>query len=164
MFCTKCGTQNADNAKFCINCGSPLHSQPVEPEIVQPKREASPNGSKIIPEKDLLNTLTYVALGAAVVVWLVAISAGFGGINMVIFGIILILIVCDGLRKNKLGQAKISALFCAVLNGVYALINFSMLLQVNNDLKTYNVIFMICEITVAVCLGYLFYKLNQVKS
>lgn len=27
MFCSKCGKENIDNAKFCINCGSPLAAQ-----------------------------------------------------------------------------------------------------------------------------------------
>lgn len=31
MFCRKCGTGNADNAQFCVNCGAPLR-QPQTPD------------------------------------------------------------------------------------------------------------------------------------
>lgn len=30
MFCKNCGTQNKDDAAFCINCGSPLSAQPAQ--------------------------------------------------------------------------------------------------------------------------------------
>ncbi|MFA9496815.1 MAG: zinc-ribbon domain-containing protein [Candidatus Bathyarchaeota archaeon] len=29
MYCTKCGTENLDDASVCANCGSSLSSQPV---------------------------------------------------------------------------------------------------------------------------------------
>ncbi len=122
MFCTRCGTQNSDNAKFCINCGSQLHSQPVEPEIVQPKREASPNGSKIIPEKDLLKILCYVAIGADTIVLLFGISIGnFWGVGWTFLMLWSILIVCESLSKNNLDQAKNAALFGIGLNGFFVL-------------------------------------------
>jgi len=40
MFCSRCGTQNADEAKFCQNCGAPLTiavspAMPVTPPAVQ---------------------------------------------------------------------------------------------------------------------------------
>lgn len=35
MFCEKCGTQNADDAKFCENCGNPLSSAETENNAVQ---------------------------------------------------------------------------------------------------------------------------------
>ncbi|BAG03260.1 MAG: zinc ribbon domain-containing protein [Microcystis sp. M048S1] len=161
MFCTRCGTQNSDNAKFCINCGSQLHSQPVEPEIVQPKREASPNGSKIIPEKDLLKILCYVAIGADTIVLLFGISIGnFWGVGWTFLMLWSILIVCESLSKNNLDQAKNAALFGIGLNGFFVLSNIFML-TVGGSIS-----FMlgILELIAAGCLGYVFYKLNQVKS
>uniref|UniRef100_UPI0009342099 zinc-ribbon domain-containing protein n=1 Tax=Parolsenella massiliensis TaxID=1871022 RepID=UPI0009342099 len=32
MFCRKCGTKNADGAKFCINCGAELASPQPAPQ------------------------------------------------------------------------------------------------------------------------------------
>lgn len=43
MFCSKCGTQNADGVKFCCACGNPLTEQapvtpPAQPEYTQPQQ------------------------------------------------------------------------------------------------------------------------------
>lgn len=66
MFCTKCGTENLDNAKFCKSCGTPLvqkeaiqsegmqagNQQPVgQPAVVRapkPAREKKPFNKKIL--------------------------------------------------------------------------------------------------------------------
>jgi len=34
VYCTKCGTKNEDEAKFCVNCGAPLY-----PKMAEKKRE-----------------------------------------------------------------------------------------------------------------------------
>lgn len=36
MFCPKCGTKNADEAKFCVECGTTLPSRPQAPAAAQP--------------------------------------------------------------------------------------------------------------------------------
>lgn len=36
MFCPKCGTKNADEAKFCVQCGATLSSRPQAPAAAQP--------------------------------------------------------------------------------------------------------------------------------
>ncbi len=37
MFCRNCGANNADNAAFCVSCGTPMaNEQPVDQEPVQP--------------------------------------------------------------------------------------------------------------------------------
>lgn len=36
MFCPKCGTKNADEAKFCVECGATLPSRPQAPAATQP--------------------------------------------------------------------------------------------------------------------------------
>lgn len=55
MFCTKCGKDNGDNNKFCIECGEPLKApnivseQPQEETILEVKDEQvefSPVGQK----------------------------------------------------------------------------------------------------------------------
>lgn len=36
MFCSQCGNQNPDGAKFCLNCGTPLSANvPTAPQTVQ---------------------------------------------------------------------------------------------------------------------------------
>lgn len=42
MFCSNCGTQNANSSRFCNNCGSPIQAQPAapaSPQIYQPASE-----------------------------------------------------------------------------------------------------------------------------
>lgn len=36
MFCPKCGTKNADEAKFCVECGTTLPSRPQAPAAARP--------------------------------------------------------------------------------------------------------------------------------
>ncbi len=33
MFCRNCGSENADGAQFCTNCGATLNSTPVQPTM-----------------------------------------------------------------------------------------------------------------------------------
>ncbi len=55
MFCSKCGQQNNDDAKFCSKCGAPLeNTQPYQQPINQPATEA--DNSK------LFNILSYIGI------------------------------------------------------------------------------------------------------
>lgn len=81
MFCTKCGTKNEDNAKFCTACGANLQEEqpvapaepvdsaepvaPVEP-IAEPAAPAAPVAAKM--EKSRLVGLIAIAAAAVVVV------------------------------------------------------------------------------------------------
>ena len=42
MFCPKCGTKNADEAKFCVECGATLPSRPQAPAATQPTQTPAP--------------------------------------------------------------------------------------------------------------------------
>lgn len=46
MFCPKCGTKNADEAKFCVECGTTLPSRPqasaAAPQATAPQASQSP--------------------------------------------------------------------------------------------------------------------------
>ncbi len=33
MFCSQCGTNNAENAAFCAGCGAPLANEPIKQEV-----------------------------------------------------------------------------------------------------------------------------------
>lgn len=56
MFCRKCGTKNADGAKFCINCGAELASPqptaqpagPVPPQATVPQATV-PQATPVAP-------------------------------------------------------------------------------------------------------------------
>lgn len=66
MFCSKCGTELADDAKFCTNCGTTV-SQPSEsvlkPEsATAPKDESSKNEKKEQPKTILDHIKSFVAL------------------------------------------------------------------------------------------------------
>lgn len=41
MFCSKCGIQNADGARFCSGCGAPLVSEPAKEQPVSGMRAIS---------------------------------------------------------------------------------------------------------------------------
>ncbi len=55
MFCTKCGTNNNDGAKFCAGCGAPMASDertvyaPVEPTPVAPVEPQAPVYAPVEP-------------------------------------------------------------------------------------------------------------------
>ena len=38
MFCGQCGTQNADDARFCSNCGEVLNAAPAPEPVAPPKK------------------------------------------------------------------------------------------------------------------------------
>ncbi len=94
MFCTKCGAQNEDNARFCTTCGQTLDSPVAEgTELLneQPFFQAAPSLEEMeAPEnvpvdsqrqppeeapKKKLNPIIFIAAGAAVVLTLVLILA-----------------------------------------------------------------------------------------
>lgn len=56
MFCTKCGAQNADGAKFCTTCGAPLGNSETA-ATSQPSAEASQ--SPIEGDKTSVQTISY---------------------------------------------------------------------------------------------------------
>ena len=54
MFCSKCGQQNDDNAKFCSKCGAPMAAQPQQAPVYQ-----------AVPASDnskLFNILSYIGI------------------------------------------------------------------------------------------------------
>lgn len=60
MFCKYCGSEIADNSKFCIKCGKPVETSPGESKSVQRKRNKKP---VIIGITSLV--IIFICLGAA---------------------------------------------------------------------------------------------------
>ena len=62
MICEKCGTENIDNARFCIKCGQPLSPDKAETaqEDTSVSEEAPVNADKAVSPKGKpdLNRLT----------------------------------------------------------------------------------------------------------
>lgn len=74
MFCSKCGTQLAEGAKFCETCGSPVQVDTNTKQIVpQENRAESQNSSSNIA---LSTTATSVV---AYMTWIGFLIAYFGG-------------------------------------------------------------------------------------
>ena len=56
MFCSNCGKQNSDNAKFCASCGTPFTDtpgpqytpQPPQPQYAPPPQYAAPPAQQTI--------------------------------------------------------------------------------------------------------------------
>ena len=62
MFCSNCGTNNADNAKFCGGCGAPLLAPtPVEPVApVAPTPVMPPVAPPVVETEDDEKTMVYI--------------------------------------------------------------------------------------------------------
>ena len=43
MYCPNCGSQNTDQATFCVNCGNALKNTPGEPATPTPPPSYTPN-------------------------------------------------------------------------------------------------------------------------
>lgn len=73
MNCPNCGLSNADNAKFCANCGTPLGTtpQPPQPSYQPPPTYQSPG---IVREKNPV--MKNVGLGCLIVL-LILLFVGF---------------------------------------------------------------------------------------
>lgn len=46
MYCMKCGTQNKEEAKFCIKCGTPIGTYRADVSLSQPQNTETVNNSK----------------------------------------------------------------------------------------------------------------------
>lgn len=81
MYCTKCGTQLSDDARFCYGCGTPTNSSaPTGTAGAQPRYENAATPKKP-PKKKKRGILAIVAIVAAVVLVGVAVAAlAFSGL------------------------------------------------------------------------------------
>ena len=86
MFCTKCGAQIDDNAKFCSKCGAPAHMPEIQTEstpMVFPAVEEQdcrmPEGSS--PQKDTIEQAKKPGNGKLIALLLTVIILLIGGIG-----------------------------------------------------------------------------------
>lgn len=52
MFCPNCGTNNAEGATFCVNCGAPTNATPAQPVNYQSAPVQPAYGYQPQPAKD----------------------------------------------------------------------------------------------------------------
>ncbi len=75
MFCTKCGSKNADTAVFCVNCGSPIKTAPEAQMNALPQWQPAPpaqsmNGGNIYqnPKKSRKGLIIGLISGGVVLI------------------------------------------------------------------------------------------------
>jgi uncharacterized membrane protein YvbJ len=92
VYCTKCGANNADDAKVCIQCGAPLYPVRAERETYRRRREDECFG---IPHGGVVATLVFgviiVIFGLGLILSeLYQISIPWWSIIIIIVGILMI--------------------------------------------------------------------------
>lgn len=102
VYCTKCGTQNPDNASVCSNCGASLYAVGEREHHRRMESECFglPHGGAIVG----------IAIGAIIVLWgLIAILQQSGVIGpdvqvwpivVIIFGILIVVGALYGLSRR----------------------------------------------------------------
>lgn len=116
MFCSKCGTQNPDDAEFCSKCGNSLISvQPAQVEKVLVSSMGQMGTEKdvilhrifaVIIDYIVLWFLSFAVLGASIAPGLAAKSpmAAFSGIVMALFLVIILWIFYGIILETWRGQ------------------------------------------------------------
>ncbi|NON61769.1 zinc ribbon domain-containing protein [Acidianus sp. RZ1] len=115
-YCPQCGYPNPDDASFCIKCGSPLFSQPNQPNSPPPPPATQPLYSRmlnvyfsnlwliIIPIIELVVALVFFAIDRAIMFYL------FPTFGFYSFSVIIIVSIVIGLVESAIFSALIYAL------------------------------------------------------
>jgi uncharacterized membrane protein YvbJ len=102
VYCTKCGTQNPDDAKICSKCGASLYAVGEREYYRHVERECFgiPRGGAIVA----------VAIGAIIVLWglitvlketnVIASNIDIWPIAVIIFGVLIVVGAIYGLRRR----------------------------------------------------------------
>ncbi|MGN0539718.1 MAG: zinc-ribbon domain-containing protein [Candidatus Fimenecus sp.] len=80
MFCSRCGSNNADGQKFCSNCGNPLPAQVNQPQVQYQAQVYNPNQNGTVKRKKF-PAWGVVAIIAAILVVIVALAALIMGLS-----------------------------------------------------------------------------------
>ena len=95
VICSKCGVDNKENAKFCVNCGNNLLE--IKHKKRHPKDECFglPHGGAIFG----------LVIGAVIVIWgfteLLGLNVELGTYVIIIIGIIIVSGAIYNLKKNR---------------------------------------------------------------
>jgi hypothetical protein len=66
-FCTKCGKQNSDTAKFCIGCGTTLMASVI---LVKPDTTIPDSGYSVMPRPSSIRKIKWIIIGIIVLLGL----------------------------------------------------------------------------------------------
>ena len=87
VYCTKCGTKNDDDAKFCVNCKEPLTST----QTTRHKRQQKESDCFGLPHG---GSIAGLVIGLLIILWgltsVLDISFEFWPIIIVIFGTLMV--------------------------------------------------------------------------
>ena len=109
MYCSKCGTQNDNNAFRCIKCGEIIQPIPVQPQ------------PKAIDDSPVMRMLLPVGRSG------LAIAAGYAGLFSVfgfpapialILGILAIIDIKKHPKKHGMGRA----IFAVIMGGLFSIV------------------------------------------
>jgi uncharacterized membrane protein YvbJ len=97
VYCTKCGTQNADDARVCSKCGASLYAVGEREHYRRMESECFgiPRGGTIVA----------IAIGVIIVLWglfaIFAPNVNVWPIAVIIFGILIVIGALYGLSRRR---------------------------------------------------------------
>jgi hypothetical protein len=100
MFCSNCGKENSDDARFCASCGNPITDTPPQQYTPPPPQYAPPQPQYAPPQYTSPQQQTAQPAAAKHTSGLAVTSLVFGIIGGVLFAIIFGAIALGQIRKN----------------------------------------------------------------
>jgi len=109
MYCSKCGTQNDNNAFRCIKCGEIIQPIPVQPQ------------PKAIDDSPVMRMLLPVGRSG------LAIAAGYAGLFSVVgfpapIALILGILAIIDIRKHPKKHGMGRAIFAVIMGGLFSIV------------------------------------------
>ena len=109
MFCGECGTNNRNDSKFCVNCGSKLHdyTKPKEnlimPEEIEAKQKNILKVSKVCKILSIISLILILACTTFAVLsyFVKAKQFIFLIITLVLFGLTIITVITRSVIQQK---------------------------------------------------------------
>ena len=66
VYCPKCGTENEDDGKFCIQCGAPLYEEGTEEVCVGPRERERVEECFGLPYR---GAIVGIVFGLLIIIW-----------------------------------------------------------------------------------------------
>jgi len=93
--CTKCGRENVDDAKYCVNCGADLERMERSDRRVRDECFGLPHGGAIVG----------IFIGTMIILWaliqLLHLEIDFGPFAVLIIGILIVAGAIYGLTRKR---------------------------------------------------------------